>query len=341
MLTIGTVQAHDAALATAEFRGMAINEADPEYLIVNLHDTGNNSTFGSVYTTNSGGAWNYSVYPILAGSRITPNAGYYGCWVDPNNGVVFTIRGGFYQPHGAPRGFVFRSADGGANFAMGANPISTALWNTTRNDVFRPYGSGDLYVTVQASIGNAAIMRSGDSGDNWTDVTPGGYSEVIGLADGGGKTGLSGWYGDTGDIITVMERDADNEHVGMRSGVEIGDAGNDAAAATGLFIWVPGLFDGAVAVAPTTWPPDEEVLLWTGLAQSALAGAINRRIVARMEVESDLGTYHWCDVSRPWYANLAFDWDGDTNPEWVGGRNSSSLPGYCMTFALPRVGANE
>jgi len=261
---------------------------------------------------------------------------------------VFTIRGGHWQAAGGPRTFMFRSVDGGANFTMGTNPIATAIWNSTRADVFRPYGSGDLYVAVRASSGNAAIQKSGDSGDNWADVTEAAYSEVAGLADGGGKTGVYGWYGDTGDVITVMERDADNEHVGMRSPdgganwSEIGDAGNDEAAATGLFQWTPGAFAGAVACAPTTWQPDEEVLLWTGLAQSNVAGAAtNRRLVIRMEIETDTGNWTWCNVSRQWYDNIDFDWDGDTDPEWVGGRNSSSAPGYCMMFGLPRIGVDE
>jgi hypothetical protein len=363
-LRLTDVRAQSAFLAAAEFRGMHAKMTDPNWLIVSFSETtvndGTAHCYGTVYTTDCGGSWTFSRFeaPLLdAGvlvnhGKVTRHCPYYALEVD-DAGVIYHIRCGTFTGVG-PRSYVYISFDGGAIFQGTDNPCSGACWETTHAGLYLPHGGGNLYCTIREDIiGNEAVMLSLDGGNTWAGIDPPGYGAITGLPPSGGKTGANGWYGDATDWMSLYEDIAGgvrDQHL-LRKDALIGLAGRDGGGGlpNECFNGNAGIFAGSVSIVPQTWPPDELVMIWTGVSES-LAGGTQRRIMYTPDNGGSPGgapppynlpTEHWCNKMGNWYLNPDFDYDGDGNPEWCGAAGGASgATGGVDCIPLPRVGSN-
>lgn len=314
MLTIAAVRIAVGYISNKVlFRGMHAKIDSSGYLIVSflMRDQAAN-TFGCVYTGNTGGAWAYSTF--LPGYQ--DRCPYFALEIDEVNGMIFHAAGT------SARCWVFTSVDGGANFARAPLRVGNGVNYDTRADLYRPYSGANLYVTIRNSTTSPGI--STDDGSSWTILTavvPPGYHDL------GGKTGVNGWYGDTNDILCMWEADDDNHDCLLRSAdggstwIEIGDANV-------RFPWIPGGWTNSRAVVAETWVPDEEVLVWTGIAPSE---AVIEN--CRIKFTHDDGVV-WSGKMGNWYTIFPV-------LRWAGAYETSGNSGGAGCIPLPRVGANE
>lgn len=342
-LTLAYVQSLHADLAAVEFKGLGVQHwGDPAFCIVSFSETtcgdAADPCYGLIYTNSCGGSWTLSQIPNAmtpAGGghgKCTQDAPFRAIAIDESGGTIYCIRGEGLTGAGL-RLFVFISVDGGATFGAGTDFISQSTPKDSRADLYFPFGGGNLFATVQApSDGitfDIALMLSADGGMTWTDVDPPGYGEVVGLVGGGGKTGVSGWYGNAGDYYAIYEEAATTHQHLLRNDVLIGVAGSDAGViANEVFDGVGPWFDGSVAVAPHSWVPDSGVLVWCGVET---ANVPLRRIMYTPD-NGDLNS-HWLYKMGDWYDNpdLAI---------WSGAGGNSGMRGNVGCIPLPRVGSN-
>jgi hypothetical protein len=137
------------------------------------------------------------------------------------------------------------------------------------------------------------------------------------------KGGVTGWWGNSSDLIAPFYETATGDHVLFRSGdggsswVEIGNADD-------LFASVPIATDSGWYANPETWKPDENVIVWAGIT-TAVAGT-----PSRIRYTYDNGT-HWLDKMGNWVSAIG---------AWSGGSGGSGVNGNSGCIPLPRIGPN-
>jgi len=318
-LTLATVQAHDPFfLGDAEFRGIAGPVGNSAYCIVSLRGASiTNSGYGCVYTTNTGGAWNYSIMPI---GNSCDSAPYHGIFVHPISGIVYTVR----RRTGTGNMARMLVSANGAAFNWTTGNMATSTWSAKRYDLYQCYSGGDIQAAIAVNVVDNDSPKHSPAGAAWASHAAAGYQE----SDGGGTAGFVGWYGSAGDLLTMwMETALPNHRVLLRSldagatWAEIGDA--------------DVLFDGSgltfIAIPTQVWYADRDVLLWTGLYPSTVLQ--HRCRIRYTDVNGGIGGLVWFNKMGDWFVSIGA-WAGAS----VGGSNIEFGNAGCV--ALPRVGVN-
>ncbi len=322
MITITTIR---AAVGYVDFRcamrGMAVWTLNPAYMIINfsMRDRGAGNTRGCVFTSNTGAAWVYSTFPA---SIFNNKASYHGITVDQLTGAVFVIRG----QNSFPGMYVWRSVDNGANFARGTNIVANWPHDDSVAELLRPYSVGTSQLFVQVRESSTAPGVSADNGDNWALLTtPVGYQILLDLGGFTVRGGLTGWYGDANDILcSNYELIAGTVRVLMRSR-DGGGTWTQIANEEALFNGMPvgWLASDPIALPPSIWPPDEDVMILSSWAASGLGAVHTQR---RLFYTDDNGTT-WMNKMGNWYAVFT---------TWPSGTREGT--GVCV--GLPRIGNN-
>jgi len=327
--TIAQMQA-DIGLGNTHFwSGMAKRAQDPNWLIISFDVTDHDDTgYGAMYTNNAGDMWNYSALPMTNHCDRTP---YLGIAVDEQSGIIYTPR--FYHDHAPPppwgnnQARLIISVDGGANFAWDTDVFADWLDTTRAFFLYAPYGGGVLYAVPTNSDGGGGVYPHSPlrySGGVWAGMAiPGGYdADPL-------KTGVTGWYGDTNDVLTMFHltgaASAVDWHLhrspdGGASWANIGDADP-------LFEGTLGAWSGCIAVPTYVWENNLLEVFWVGLCASGSGGPHTQ---CRIRYTDDNGA-HWFNKMGNWYTVFG---------TWAGAHGSSGAKGTVGVIPLPRVGAN-
>ena len=309
------------------FRGLRTYVSNPSFIIVHFEAncSGYTSTYGCVYSNSLGssGTWIYSTFPTHEG-----RCPYRAIEIDTASGTIYVIR----NLTTGNTGRLYVSVDGGATFALKAGEVTQWVHSglsSTRADIYRPYGGSGLYVELRES--NVSPGKSNDVGASWTVLTAAGYSDP----NGGVNTsshGITGHYADDNDILAIWRADDDSHIVLMRS-LNGGSTWVEIADAVTLF---KSVIDEARAVAPTTWPADNEIIAWVCRWDTESVSYLGDSMIRY----TDDGGTKWFDMMGNWYLNTDFHCIGDAGGDWAGSHGTSGIAGGVGVILLPRAGDN-
>ena len=305
--------------ATADFRGIAVDILNPNFVAVHLShnrdisDGAGQVNGGVAYSSDLGGTWDYATLanPVTYGftgwsAFARPTAGY---------GGIEIVEGVAYIECGPVDALCWKSTDGCANFI----PVGTLGTTPYDDSQFTFHGvGGSLYASVRETS-TRLVRISTDAGVNWATVDPAGYAHT-------GNVNVVGDY-DNGATIIASFVEAGVDDWLMRS-VTSGGSWTVLARADNLF----GANTALHTVAPIVpwgwpWPPDAGVFAWVDRYSN---GGI--RITRYMlYLTLDYGSV-WLNKMGDWYTVFS---------NWWSGAYTTYGSAYAGLIPLPRVGANE
>lgn len=312
----------DIGQVTAQFRGMAVYAGGVGYCIVRIVCNVDDEEDIAMYTNNSGGAWAYSTYPIA--HFPSRRCGHFSMAIDQLSGTIYNL--GYYRNGAVNEQRLWISTDGGANFAADAAVLNaTLLTNGNAARMRIPYAGGVLYaVPTDSGAGAYPASPNRYAGGVWTYMGP-----PAGYDVGPIRTGMTGWYGDVDDVVTMFHLTGGGVGTDwhLHRSIDGGASFAFVADADPLFTSIPIGWGGCTAIPVYVWENDADVIFWVGLAPYAAPGADACRIRF-----TDDGGLNWFNKMGNW--TIVFgDWTG------VFGTSGASEGTGCTP--LPRVGANS